>query len=148
MRKSVLAAIVIGFGVGLLPSASLGSPAPSTRGGQVGAEAVRPAAWILGDWQGTLRQAGVEPFLLEVTIASLEESSANVYSYTVINCSGVWEPDERRGATFRFLEVGDGGGGPLCNSTGEVTLVPLGDGRLHMTYHGGGVTSHGFLTRG
>ena len=148
MRKSVLAAIAIGLGFGILPSAALGATPPPTAVGQVGAEAVTPAAWILGDWEGSLRQRGLEPISLDVTIASLEESSANLYSYTVIDCSGVWELDERRGATFRFLELDDGGGGPLCNSTGEVTLVPVGDDRLHMTYHGGGVTSHGFLTRG
>lgn len=148
MRRSVLAAIAIGVGVGVLPSAAVGASPPRATGGDLGVESVVPGAWLLGDWEGTLRQAGVEPFFLEVTIASLEESSGNVYGYTVIGCTGVWELDERRGQTFRFLEVGDGGGGPLCNTVGEVTLVPLGNDRLHMIYHGGGVTSHGFLTRG
>lgn len=146
MRKLLVAGIATCLSAAAMPAFAPDATA-TPAAGQVASAAVTPADEVLGHWQGKLRQVGVPPFVVTVNIASLQTASANTVSYTGINCTGYWQFDGRRGTTFRFVEILQGGGGPLCNSVGAVTLVPLGNDRMHFVYHGGAVTSHGILTR-
>ena len=103
---------------------------------------------ILGDWEGQLRQTGVKPFGIRVTIASLEQPKRNVVRYGgEIACSGTWEFLGKHQTAFRFREVIDSGGGGKCKGTGTVTLTPFDADGLDYEFRGGGIESAGTLKR-
>ena len=108
--------------------------------------AADPLAAIAGDWSGTLRQQGVKPFTVRVTIASADKPAANPVSYSGIDCSGTWDFQGRSGSGYSFREVIDRGKGAKCKGAGQVAVTPQG-GRLAYRFHGGGVSSRGLLSK-
>lgn len=102
---------------------------------------------IVGTWEGRLRQQGLRPFRVEATIESLDDSADNSVSYTGIDCGGRWTYTGMAGDAFVFRELIDSGEGGKCKGVGTVTLAPTPDGQLDYQFRGGGVTSHGVLTR-
>lgn len=103
-------------------------------------------AEIAGDWTGTLSQKGLKPFRVAVRI---EPAGTARVAYTGIRCGGAWAhtaTEESAPPRYRFAETIDSGAGGECKGTGEVTLVPRGEG-LSYTFTGGGVTSTGTLAR-
>jgi hypothetical protein len=102
---------------------------------------------ITGDWEGRLTQKGLKPFTVRARIVSLERSKQNVVRYTEIDCVGNWDYLGASATAYRFREVIDRGEGGDCKGVGTVELTPLTQDRVAYVFDGGGVTSHGALTR-
>jgi hypothetical protein len=103
---------------------------------------------ITGDWSGELRQTGLDPFRVSVSIGSLKDPEQNTVSYTGIDCSGNWTYEGRQGAAFVFREVIDSGDGSDCRGVGTVSLTPFSPEGVDYEFRGGGVESFGVLRRG
>jgi hypothetical protein len=101
---------------------------------------------VVGDWQGTLRQNGIKPFPIRVTIRSATDPSKNPVHYGgQIDCSGAWSYLDAQGPDVRFRERIDSGAGGDCKGTGTVSLEPR-QGKLDYRFTGGGVSSSGVLS--
>jgi hypothetical protein len=99
---------------------------------------------IAGNWTGELSQQGLPPFRIAVAING--NGGAGV-AYTGINCAGVWiAMDGNPPNTYEFTEQIKFGSGGNCKGTGTVNLRRAA-ARLDYTFHGGGVTSTGVLSR-
>ena len=105
------------------------------------------AASLVGRWSGDLQQSGLDPFRVTADIRGVGPGAQSQVSYTGIDCAGRWSYLGRSRQTFRFREVIDRGTGKECKGTGEVTLERQGPDSLHYTFRGGGVESHGVLSR-
>lgn len=101
---------------------------------------------IRGEWRGRLEQQGLKPFEVQATIRSFRKSADNPVHYTGIDCSGNWTFLSQGVKDYRFREVIDRGGGGTCKGVGTVRLIPDGD-FLEYRFRGGGVESHGVLSR-
>jgi hypothetical protein len=71
--------------------------------------------------------------------------SATVH-YTGIECSGHWTLLGQGVRDYRFREVIDRGQGGSCKGVGTVRVIPDGE-YLDYEFRGGGVESHGVLSR-
>jgi hypothetical protein len=105
---------------------------------------------VVGQWQGTLRQKGVQPFPIGVRIVSATEPEQNTVHYGgQIDCSGNWRYLDAEGPQVHFRELIDSGAGGDCKGTGNVTVTPL-EGtapRLRYEFIGGGIESRGVLSK-
>jgi hypothetical protein len=102
---------------------------------------------ILGDYSGTLQQKGQKPFMVDATVASLNDPSKNPVHYTGIDCSGTWTYTKLEGGTYFFRERISKGKSDKCKGTGTVKLVPQGANQYGYIFRGDGVTSEGTLQR-
>lgn len=102
---------------------------------------------IRGEWRGRLEQQGLRPFHVNATIRALHGgASRNSVHYTEIDCSGRWRFLSQGVKSYRFREVIDRGQGGTCKGVGVVRLTPDGE-FLDYRFRGGGVESHGVLSR-
>ena len=126
-------------------AAAAGLSALSGCGGGESSSAAGPD--IRGEWHGRLEQRGMQPFEVQATIRSLAtgKRSARVH-YTGIDCSGHWTLLSRGVRGYRFREVIDRGEGAACKGVGTVRVIPD-DQYLDYDFRGGGVESHGVLSR-
>jgi hypothetical protein len=107
-------------------------------------KASRDTRAIAGDWTGELSQQGLPSFRIAVAIAP---TGGAAVAYTGIDCAGVWtELGGSAPATYEFREDIKFGSGGKCKGSGRVSLKRTGTD-LAYTFHGGGVTSHGSLSR-
>jgi hypothetical protein len=108
------------------------------------------AQLIAGDWTGTLKQKGLQPFGIAVRI---ETSGRGQVAYTGIECGGTWDTQlvhSSRPPQYYVTEHIDEGAGAECKGSGHVNLQPeavLRNSPLRYEFAGGGVTSHGVLHR-
>jgi hypothetical protein len=100
-----------------------------------------------GTWHGPLRQAGLKPFTVTVTIRSLHDSRRNPVRYSGLDCTGTWAFLGSAGGSLRFREVITAGKSDTCKGSGTVTLVPLSAGALRYRFSGGGISSAGVIRR-
>jgi hypothetical protein len=138
-RPAALAAL--GGVAGLSAAAGCGesarqAQAPAPRG---------DARFLLGRWSAELRQRGLEPLPVTADIRALDPRARNTVSDTGIDCSGPSTYLGARGPDYRFREAIDRGRGGKCKGVGEVSLIHQGADRLHYTFRGGGVDSHGVI---
>jgi hypothetical protein len=98
---------------------------------------------IVGQWAGTLTQAGLPPF----HVAALIFSGAGRVAYTGIDCAGDWKLDSGgdSSGSYVFTETINQGAGGVCKGTGKVHLENFAPKRLRYSFEGGGVTSQGIL---
>jgi hypothetical protein len=98
---------------------------------------------ILGQWTGTLTQAGLPPF----RVAALIFSGAGKVAYTGIDCAGDWKLDGGgdTSGSYVFTETINQGAGGKCKGTGTVHLDQVAPKRLRYRFEGGGVSSRGIL---
>jgi hypothetical protein len=102
---------------------------------------------ITGSWRGELHQAGMKPFPVQATIASLERFKGNTVHYGGIDCSGTWEYLGANESAYRFHEQIDRGQSAKCKGSGTVSLTPLTDDSVDYEFRGAGVVSRGQLQR-
>lgn len=103
---------------------------------------------IVGSWEGTLRQKGLNPYEVQASIRSPRDRRVSTVHYTGIDCSGTWTVERVREMTVYFLESIDRGEGGQCEGTGTVEITPEpGESRLDYVFRGGGVESEGTLHR-
>src|SRR3954451_13029872 len=98
---------------------------------------------IIGQWTGTLTQAGLPPF----RVAALIFSGAGRVAYTGIDCAGDWKLDSGgdSSGSYAFTETINEGAGGKCKGTGTVHLDSFAPKRLRYRFEGGGVSSQGIL---
>ena len=98
---------------------------------------------IVGQWAGTLTQAGLPQFKVAVLIFN----RAGKVAYTGIDCAGDWKLDSGGDASgsYVFTETVNEGAGGECKGTGRVHLDRLAPKRLRYRFEGGGVSSQGIL---
>jgi hypothetical protein len=98
---------------------------------------------IIGQWTGTLTQAGLPPF----RVAALIFPGAGRVAYTGIDCAGDWKLDGGgdSSGSYAFTETINEGAGGECKGTGTVHLEHFAPKRLRYRFVGGGVTSQGVL---
>jgi hypothetical protein len=98
---------------------------------------------IVGQWTGTLTQAGLPPF----RVAALIFSGAGRVAYTGIDCAGDWKLDSGgdSSGSYVFTETINEGASGKCKGTGTVHLDPFAPKRLRYRFEGGGVSSEGIL---
>jgi len=103
----------------------------------------RSTQGIVGQWAGTLTQAGLPPF----RVAALIFSRAGKVAYTGIDCAGDWKltGGGDSGPGYVFTETINEGVGGKCKGTGTVDLEKVAPKRLRYRFEGGGVTSRGIL---
>jgi hypothetical protein len=105
-------------------------------------------ASIVGTWTGVLMQSGMPNFRVTATIRSLRVGEDdNTVRYSGLDCRGTWMFRGRSGSTYRFLETITAGRSATCKGTGIVSLRVVVGGKLAYVFRGGGVESHGTLTR-
>jgi hypothetical protein len=103
---------------------------------------------LKGTWHGELRQTGLKPFTVTVTIRSLHDANRNPVRYSGLDCTGTWAfLGSDGGGRFRFREVITAGKSPTCKGAGTVSLVALSAGALSYRFSGGGVSSAGVIRR-
>jgi hypothetical protein len=136
----LLAALVV---VALVTAGCGGSDDNSTSSSSTAATNGGPTQGIIGQWAGTLTQAGLPPF----RVAALIFSGAGKVAYTGIDCAGDWKPDSGGGSSgsYAFTETINQGAGGACKGTGTVHLDRLAPKRLRYRFEGGGVSSQGIL---
>jgi hypothetical protein len=113
--------------------------------------AVGPTQEISGDWTGTLRQKGLEPFRIAVRISP--DGTGRV-AYTGIECGGNWTLKNALAssppAAYNFRERITQGTGGSCKGTGVVSIGPepyRAPKELGYGFFGGGIRSDGELHR-
>jgi hypothetical protein len=130
----VVAALVTAGCGGSDDNSSSSSPTAATKGSTQG---------IVGQWAGTLTQAGLPPF----RVAALIFSGAGKVAYTGIDCAGDWklESGGDSSGSYVFSETINEGAGGECQGTGTVHLDSSAPKRLRYRFEGGGVSSQGIL---
>jgi hypothetical protein len=98
---------------------------------------------IVGQWAGTLTEAGLPPFRVAAAIGP----GVGKVAYTGIDCAGDWKLSGGGdpGPTYVFTETINEGAAGECKGTGTVHLDQFAPKRLRYRFEGGGVSSQGIL---